>query len=97
MDAPLPPKQLETVLLSLAGVLTCMKKKRRRKWCRQWLLRREIYSHANLVSELSLESGDWFNYLRMDQETYYKLLSVVEPLITKQDEEEIDRRIDRRD
>lgn len=85
MATSVPPHHLDILLLSLAGVLTSMKKKRRSRWCKQWLLRRETFSHTNLLSELCFESGDWFNYLRMDQETYHKLLSVVEPLVTKQD------------
>lgn len=44
-----------------------------------------MFFHTKLLGELCLESGNWYNYLQMDQETYHKLLSIVEPLITKQD------------
>lgn len=61
------------------------KKRLKRKWCKQWLLQRDQFSHINLLSELRLESNDWFNYLRMDEERYRNLLSLVTPLIEKQD------------
>lgn len=33
--------------------------------------------------ELKLHPGDWFNYLRMDEHTYFELLNLVTPLIMK--------------
>lgn len=47
------------------------------------MLKRKIFSHVNLLAELKLEPGDWFNYLRMDEETYLELLTLVTPLIQK--------------
>lgn len=60
-------------------------RKKRSKWVKEWLLKRSQFSHINLLDELKLEPGDWFNYLRMDYETYCTLLKLVSPLITKQD------------
>ena len=39
----------------------------------------------NILSELLFEKGDWFNYLRMDHETFLELLSIIKPFIEKQD------------
>lgn len=49
------------------------------------MLKRNRFSHINLLAELKLEPGDWFNYLRMDYDTYCTLLKLVAPLIVKQD------------
>lgn len=48
-------------------------------------LKRSQFSHINLLKGLKLELGDWYNYLRMDYETYCTLLKLVTPLIVKQD------------
>ncbi|CAH2000985.1 unnamed protein product [Acanthoscelides obtectus] len=48
-------------------------------------MKREHYSHINLLNELKFAPKDWHNYLRMNEETYLKLLSMVTPLIKKQD------------
>ncbi|CAH2012330.1 unnamed protein product, partial [Acanthoscelides obtectus] len=37
------------------------------------------------LNELKFAPKDWHNYLRMNEETYLKLLSMVTPLIKKQD------------
>ena len=47
------------------------------KWAKDWLLKRNNLSHINLLKELKLEPGDWYNYLRMDSETYLELLQKV--------------------
>lgn len=54
-----------------------------RIWCKEWLLKRNIYSHTNLLNELKVFPKDWHNYLRMDETNYLKLLSLVTPLIKK--------------
>nr|CAI5837488.1 unnamed protein product [Callosobruchus analis] len=60
-------------------------KRYRTVWCKNWLRKREQYSHINLLNELKFAPKDWHNYLRMDEETYLKLLSMVTPFIKKQD------------
>lgn len=50
-----------------------------------WLEKRSTFTHTNLLSELSLEPSDWRNYLRIDEQTYFKLLQLVTPIIKKQD------------
>ena len=80
--------------LALAGVAVaiCLKNvksasgsKRGRKWSREWLLKRNSYTHTNLLKELRAAPKDWKNYLRMDEETYLSLLCLVKPFIQKQD------------
>lgn len=76
-----------TCLLAVAAVLAVEKnrekRKSRRKWTKDWLLKRSTLSHTNLLEELRLEPGDWHNYLRMDEDTYRKLLKLVTPLIER--------------
>lgn len=59
------------------------KKNKRTLWCKDWLRKRNEYSHLNLLNEFKLFPKDWHNYLRMDEDTYLKLLSLVTPLIQK--------------
>lgn len=59
------------------------KRNKRSVWVKDWLLKRTTFSHVNLLTELKLEPGDWFNYLRMDEETYLELLHLVTYLIKK--------------
>uniref|UniRef100_A0A8D8VRV8 Uncharacterized protein n=1 Tax=Cacopsylla melanoneura TaxID=428564 RepID=A0A8D8VRV8_9HEMI len=68
------------------------KKKRRSKnkrkprvWCKDWLRKRNQFSHVNLLDELKFAPKDWHNFLRMDEETYSELLALVTPLIIKED------------
>jgi hypothetical protein len=44
-------------------------------------MKRKTYSHVSLLSELKIYPRDWHNYLRMNEETYLKLLSLVLPAI----------------
>lgn len=77
--------------LAVVGLLLVTKTFNRRKrmkrniWCKNWLKKRERYSHVNLLNELKFAPKDWHNYLRMDEETYLRLLSLVTPLIIKKD------------
>lgn len=85
----------EDELNLLAVACVCLIKKRqhqlkkrrqpRRKWVKQWLLKRNEFTHINLLEELRLEPDDWRNYLRMDEDSYVTLLALVTPLIKKQD------------
>ncbi|KAG5897881.1 hypothetical protein JTB14_000761 [Gonioctena quinquepunctata] len=62
-----------------------IKKKKRRIWCEEWLMKREAHSHVNLLKELKVFPKDWHNFQRMDSDTYSHLLSMVSPIIEKQD------------
>lgn len=61
------------------------KKRKRRKWVKSWLSKRDTYSHVNLINELKLEPDDYRNYLRMDENTYLELLHLITPQIERQD------------
>ena len=60
-------------------------KRKKRKWVKDWLMKRNELSHECLLNELKLEPGDWFNYVRMDEKTYMELLFMVSPFIEKKD------------
>jgi len=64
---------------------TPIKKRKRKVWVKDWLSKRVKYSHVNLLTELRICPKDWQNYLRMDEDTYVKLLTLVTPLIKKKD------------
>ncbi|VVC40986.1 Hypothetical protein CINCED_3A010497 [Cinara cedri] len=81
------PSNSRTVNLALAATAVAMvlKTKKKRKWTKDWLLKRSQYSHIHLLNELLFHPEYWHNYLRMDKETYLELLQLVTPLIIKQD------------
>jgi hypothetical protein len=71
-----------------AFVLMCERKTRKKKrevWCKDWSMKRKTYSHNKLLRDLKTYPRDWNNYLRMNKETYLNILSLVTPLIKKQD------------
>ena len=74
--------------LALAAFCIVAKKKatrkNRREWCKEWVMKRNTYSHVNLLAELKIYPRDWHNYLRMNEATYLHLLSLVTPLIAPQ-------------
>ncbi|KOB71283.1 putative nuclease HARBI1 [Operophtera brumata] len=73
-------------VLGLALVLQNRKRKRdRTEWSKRWLLKRKQFSHVNLINELRFSPTDYENYLRMDEKLYLKLLSLITPLIQRQD------------
>ena len=49
------------------------KRKKRSKWCKSWLQKRDKLSHNVLLEELRSEPKDYLNYLRMDEPTFLKL------------------------
>lgn len=64
----------------------CMKRKKRRRWSREWLKLREKYTHENLLREiLRTEPEDYANFLRMDHKTFEELLTLLRPRIEKMD------------
>jgi len=71
------PPNYRTVSLALAATAVAMVlKTKKRKWTKDWLLKRSQYSHVNLLNELQFHPEDWHNYLRMDEETYLELLQL---------------------
>ncbi|XP_050676455.1 uncharacterized protein LOC126973283 [Leptidea sinapis] len=76
--------------LAIIGLIFALKEKKvKRKnrsiWCKEWLMKRRVHSHVNLLAELKLFPKDWHNFLRMDHDTYLHLLKLVAPIIEKQD------------
>lgn len=71
----------------LFAVLQKKKKvlKKRKQWCKKWLLKRNQLSDVQLLKEISAEPSDFQNYLRMTETVYKKLLSLVSPFIKKKD------------
>ena len=57
----------------------------RRMWTKEWMLKRQKFSHVYLLEELRLHPDDWRNYLRMDEDTYLKLLNMVTPILQRKD------------
>lgn len=60
------------------------KRKCRKTWSKDWLLKRNRYTHVNLLQDLR-EEADYRNYLRMDETLYQELLTLVSPHIQKRD------------
>lgn len=56
---------------------------KKRKWSKDWYLKRDQLSHTNLISELKNEPSDYLNYLRMDIHVYSELLELITPIISK--------------
>ncbi|XP_068200467.1 uncharacterized protein [Palaemon carinicauda] len=61
--------------------------KQKRVWCKEWLRRREdIGSHVTILRELKHGyEADFINYMRMNRNTFYNILSKVKPYIMKED------------
>ncbi|XP_045134780.1 uncharacterized protein LOC123518147 isoform X3 [Portunus trituberculatus] len=88
MASPLDKEELDLLAAAAVAATLLQKTKKRRKrrvWTKEWLLKRDGLSHLKLLEELRLEPVDWLNYLRMDEQTYLTLLSLVSPFIKKQD------------
>lgn len=73
------------VLGLIFAILPRIKKRKHKQWCKQWLQKRNLSSHINLLRELGEEPLDFLNYLRMIETVYQKLLLLVSPLIVKKD------------
>lgn len=58
----------------------------RKRWVKKWVAKRKKYCRLNLLKEIQLSDAKYYqNYFRMNINIYNKLLSMVEPLITKMD------------
>lgn len=63
-----------------------MNRVRRRSWTKNWLLRRNQFSHMPLLRELQENNPeDYRNFLRMTDPVFHHLLALVSPYITRQD------------
>ncbi|VVC38853.1 Hypothetical protein CINCED_3A003670 [Cinara cedri] len=72
-------------LMAVSCLKTRVKKRKRKIWVKDWLSKRAKYLHVNLLTELRICPKDWQNYLRIDEDTYLKLLALITPFIKKND------------
>ncbi|KAK4289341.1 hypothetical protein Pmani_037680 [Petrolisthes manimaculis] len=74
------------ILLQLIKHARDLQSQKKRLWVQPWLRRSDKSVYNNLVKELSLEDHDSFRFFhRVNQDQFLELLSLVEPLISKQD------------
>lgn len=71
-------------------IAMCKKKKdmrEKKQWCKKWLENRTtLGSHVTILRELQSDHRrDFHHYMRMDPDTFYKLLAKVQHRIEKQD------------
>jgi hypothetical protein len=60
-------------------------KKQRRTWSKEWLKNRQQYTQEKLLTELrNFERNDFKNFLRMNDECFDEILTLVNPFIKKQ-------------
>jgi hypothetical protein len=75
----------EASCLALA-LAVCLKKKqkKKRRWMKEWLKKRNEYTHENLSKYLRLsEPSDFQNFLRLDATSFDELLKMITPRIEK--------------
>jgi hypothetical protein len=68
------------------ALAVCLKKeeKKKRRWMKEWLKKRNEYTHENLLKDLSLsEPNDFQNFLRLDATSFDELQKMVTPRIEK--------------
>lgn len=62
------------------------KEKRRRRWSKEWYKLRSRFTHEHLLKVLQdTEPDDYKNFLRMDENSFDTLLTLIRPDIEKQD------------
>jgi hypothetical protein len=73
--------------VAIATVLGKEKKSRviRSRWLKLWLRKTCQHSNITLSGELRFQPEDWHNYLRMNEDIYLNILSMVTTLIKKQE------------
>ncbi|KAK5650121.1 hypothetical protein RI129_001150 [Pyrocoelia pectoralis] len=74
-----------SVLIKKKSNKLLQRPRNRTKWVKECLLKRSKYTHVNLLQELRFEPDDWRNYLRMDEDSYVRLLTLVSPLTERKD------------
>jgi len=58
---------MEASCLAIALAMCLKKEKQQRKWMKEWLKKRNEYTHENLLKDLRLsEPFDFQNFLRID-------------------------------
>ena len=54
-------------------------------WTKKWIPERSRINHTTLLEELRLYPADFTIFLRMSEENYLQLLSILDPVLKKQD------------
>lgn len=80
-------KQKACLAIILAFGVERRRRVKRKYWVKEWLTKGVVYSHIQLLQEISItsEQEDYKNFLRMNEETFMKLLEMVEPFLQRQD------------
>jgi hypothetical protein len=75
------------VILAYATEEETVYRKRKRNICtKDWLKRRSVFGHGNLIKELELSSPlDYKNYLRLCPSTCGELFEFITPLVQTED------------
>jgi len=71
--------------LAIVLYFSSIKEPKRRRWSKEWYLKRSEFTSKNLLRNLKLsEPRDYQHFLRMN-DTFNELLEMILPMITKQD------------
>ena len=67
----------EASCLAIA-LAVCLKKENKRRWMKEWLKKRNEYTHEHLLKDLRLsEPSDFENFLRLDATSFDELLKII--------------------
>ena len=80
-----PTRKQRLILCTLYIQLKLKQRKNRSFWAKKWLLERSRINHTTLLEELRLYPDDFTNFLRMAEENYLELFSILDPVLKKQD------------
>lgn len=73
--------------LAIILAITTKKCVKRKWWTKEWLLKRDQYTHLNLLNEIRTTSDDvdYANYFHMKDDCFDELLRMVKPFLKKED------------
>lgn len=76
----------KTACVAIIIALATKRRVKRKRWMKEWLKKREQYSHVLLLNEIRItEPEDYKNYFRMNDITFEKLLKLVTPFLLRKD------------
>ncbi|KAK9887976.1 hypothetical protein WA026_000267 [Henosepilachna vigintioctopunctata] len=74
----------KTACIAIILALATKRRVKRKRWMKEWLKKREEYSHILLLNEIrDTEPEDYKNYFRMNDITFDKLLKLVTPFLLR--------------
>ena len=80
-----PTRKQRLILGTLYIQLKLKQRKNRSFWAKKWPLERSRIKYTTLFEELRLYPADFTSFLRMSEENYLELLSILDPVLKKQD------------